>query len=274
MHRPPKLETCLDLTHAFPPFMQQLPSVPFMGLPLARCSTEEFIRWLTSAARDRSAGRTVAYLNAAQVNLAFVSADFAARLRTMDVLYADGQGVVWAARWLGLPIPERVNAADFIDELLGLLARESVRLALLGGRPGEAEAFADRACARHPSLRIVFHHHGYFAETEEAGVLKALNQNDPDLVLLGIGAPRQETLAEAWSKRSPPRVWWCVGALFEYVAGRRRRAPRWMRRLGLEWLFRLALEPRRLARRYLLGNPLFVYRVLRRAAIPPSTPTD
>src|SRR5205823_1463715 len=127
----------------------------------------------------------------------------------------------------------------------------------------EAESAARQFRAWAPGLEIVFAQDGFFQASEADQVFDLLEAADPDLVLIGMGAPRQEHWALAWSRRGRPRVYWCVGALFEYYAGTRLRAPRWMRRIGLEWLARLILEPGRLWKRYLIGNPLFLWRVLR-----------
>jgi N-acetylglucosaminyldiphosphoundecaprenol N-acetyl-beta-D-mannosaminyltransferase len=254
------------LTHAS--CMQPLPTVPFLGLKLARASTGEFIDWIVGEARERDAARRIAYLNAAHVNLAFESGEAAELFKIMDCLYADGQAVVWASRRLGRPVPERINAGDFTEAFFRRCAESGLRIGLVGGRQGEAQDFARRFADRVQGLNFVFAHHGYFSPDEAGAVFEALDRADPDLVMLGMGAPRQERIAATWSERGKPRVWWCVGALFEYGPGRRRRAPVWMRRAGLEWLFRLTLEPGRLWRRYLIGNPKFVYRIWRARPIP------
>lgn len=241
-----------------------IPTRDVLGLPLAALTTRDVQNYLLEQARLRRRPARVGYLNADQVNRAFSEPGFAGVMGGLDVLYADGQAVVWTARWLGRPVPERVNAGDFAREFIAAAADAGLRLALLGGRSDETQRCADCFCAWAPDLKIVFMHHGFFSpgnETEQ--VRGALEAADPDLVMVGMGAPRQERLVLDWSRRGRPRVWWCVGALFEYYAGRRRRAPVWMRRFGLEWLFRLALEPRRLWRRYLFGNPLFLLHVAR-----------
>lgn len=241
----------------------------FLGLPLAAVTVREYMAALLAAARERSHPFLAGYLNAATVNLAFERPDYAALLRCMDCLYADGQAVVWAARWLGTPIPERVNAGDFTREFMQAMAGEGRTLALVGAAAGEAERAAEVFKAWAPDLRIVYTHHGFYGEHEVNAVREAIERADPDLVLLGMGSPRQERQALAWAAQGRPRAWWCVGALFEYYAGTRRRAPVWMRRTGLEWAFRLALEPGRLWRRYILGNPLFVGRVILNRSIKP-----
>ena len=218
---------------------------------------------MIEAARARIEPFLVSYLNAANVNRAYASSDFFELMNRMDCLYADGQAVVWAAHWRGHPVPERINAGDFTRSFIDEATREGLRIALVGGRPGEAEAAVERFRSWSPEVNIVLTHDGFFDPEKADAVAAAIEQADPDLVLMGMGSPRQEQWALEWSARGRPRVWWCVGALFEYYAGSRKRAPVWMRRAGLEWVVRLVLEPGRLWKRYLIGNPLFVWRVLR-----------
>lgn len=244
-----------------------LPTIELLGLRVARLNRAELVRRLLDAAATRARPLRVGYLNAAQVNLAFDDPTFAGLLQRTDLLYADGQSIVWAARLRGTaPLPERLSAGDFMRDFIHAAAQSGVRLALIGGRPGEAELAAETFRTWAPQLRIVWTRDGYFEDAAGPAILDQLVQAEADCVLLGMGAPRQERWAHIWAETETgrPRVWWCVGALFEYFAGEdaRRRAPEWMRHSGLEWLFRLALEPGRLWRRYLLGNPAFVTRVL------------
>lgn len=241
----------------------------FLGFPLYTGTTSDFLCEVIEAAQARRL-RRIGYLNAAQVNLAYADRAHGRHLAAMDILYADGQAVVWGGRLHHVPVAERINAGDFTHELIDALADRGLRLALVGGRPadGTTPAEAERAAATfrqwRPDLQIVLTLDGYFPECDAPGVLKRIDDADPDLVLLGMGAPLQERRAIAWAAAAQrPRVWWCVGALLEYYAGTRLRAPVWMRRAGLEWTVRLALEPGRLWRRYLIGNPLFIARVLR-----------
>jgi N-acetylglucosaminyldiphosphoundecaprenol N-acetyl-beta-D-mannosaminyltransferase len=249
-----------------------LPTARLLGFDLLATRTGDFLDSVLEAAAARERPLTIGYLNAAQVNLAFDDPEQARRLAALDWLYADGQAVVWASRWAGGReddarkggLPERINAGDFTRELMKGLARRDLSVALVGGRPGEAELAAERFRRWAPGLEIAFWHHGFFSEAEAPAVRERLETADPDLVLLGMGAPRQERWALAWAAGpGRPRAWWCVGALLEYYAGTRWRAPGWMRRAGLEWAVRLVLEPRRLWRRYVIGNPRFAWRVLR-----------
>jgi exopolysaccharide biosynthesis WecB/TagA/CpsF family protein len=175
----------------------------------------------------------------------------------------DGIGVDLGG-WLlhGASFPANLNGTDFIP---GLLATEKrrLRVALLGGRPGIAARASVRLSLQYPEHRFSVLSHGYFAPSEEAALLAKLEATPPDLLLVALGNPRQER----WiSQRLGPQhcsVAAGVGALFDFLAGEVPRAPEAFRQLRLEWLFRLWLEPSRLWRRYVLGNPVFVLRMLR-----------
>jgi len=240
--------------------------VPFLECRLCPVTTRQFIETVVERASSSvpctpHSAFHISYLNAHCSNLAARDADYRRIVNTADLVYADGQAVVWAARRLGTPVPERVNAGDFIIEFCQACAAKNLSLYLLGGSEGVAERAGGAWCNAAPGLRIAGTHHGFFGAAAPA-VADAIREAHADIVLVGMGAPRQELWMEQWGEASGARVVWCVGALFEYYAGVRARAPRWMRRIGFEWAFRLALEPRRLWRRYIIGNITFVRRVL------------
>lgn len=247
------------------------PHADFLGLSLFTGSTEKFLQRLFRVA-DAVHGEPVptphfvTYLNAHCVNLAYTTPAYAEILRRANCVYADGMAVVWGARMRKCPVAERVNAGDFIMEFCQRAAALGLRVALVGGRPGVAERCAEAMRAAAPTLQIVTTEHGFFSHDDDptARIVTAA----PDILLVGMGVPQQEVWA--WSQREQlnTRVVWCVGALFEYYGEGRPRAPVWMRRLGLEWLVRLVLEPRRMWRRYLIGNITFIARVLRGRPIP------
>jgi len=234
----------------------------FLSLPLSDPGVEGLIRWLVESP-DRSHPRTAAYLNAHTVNLALRDASRMAPLwRNMDLLYPDGMSVVRAAGRMGLPVRHRVSAAGFFRRFCWAAAARGRSIALVGGTEAVVDGCATHLLAEVPGLQIAFSHHGFFKPgKEEDAVRRGLRAAAPDITLLGMGSPRQEALAlRLRDEDSIPTVW-CVGALFEYHSpGKRRLAPVWMRESGLEWAFRLAQEPRRLARRYLMGNAEFLLR--------------
>ncbi len=239
-------------------------AVDVLGVPVVACTTSQFIQTLVSASKqaDREHPVFVTYVNAWCSEVASRDPDYAAILRAADAVYADGQAIVWAAKFLGGSLPERVNAADFIIGFCRAAAAAGLRLYLLGSAPGVAAGAAGVFRRAVPGLDIAAAESGYLGEDD--GVVAArIRDAAPDLLILGRGVPLQEKWAWSLRSRLGCGAIWCVGAMFEYHSGLRARAPVWVRRFGLEWLFRLVLEPRRLWRRYLLGNARFLWRVAR-----------
>ena len=179
---------------------------------------------------------------------------------------ADGMPLLWASRLLGTPLPEKVSGSDLVLPLASLAARRDWRVYLLGGGPGVAED-AGRRLARDLGVQIVgtdsptIRPDGRADDAEP--ILARLRAANPDLVLVALGAPKQELWMDRFASDIRPAVAIGIGASLDFVAGRVKRAPGWISRAGLEWLFRLAQEPRRMWRRYLVEDPAFVAIVLR-----------
>lgn len=235
----------------------------FFSLPLDDPGQDGLIDWLTLPDPASVAPRVTGYLNAHTTNLALrPDSVLAPLLRRFDMVYPDGMAVVRAARRRGIAISGRVSAADFFWRFCWAAAARGRTLALVGGPEGLAVRCAEHLQRRVPALQIVHSQHGFIADPAERTALEqALRETRPAITLLGMGSPQQEALAlELRDGAGLPTVW-CVGALLEYYTpGTRRHAPLWMRQAGLEWAFRLSQEPRRLARRYLLGNAEFLWR--------------
>ncbi len=207
---------------------------------------------------------SVMYANAHAILLAQQDDDFKTAINQADLVFCDGNGVRLASWLLGRPLPARFTPPDWIDALARLCLRKEYRLFLLGAEPDGIGEAARNLRVRFPSLQITTHH-GYFEPygTENEAVLEQINEASPDVLLVGMGMPRQELwILENLPRHSTPVVI-AVGALFDYLAGRVKRGPRYLTDHGLEWLCRLWFEPRRLWRRYLLGNPLFLGLILR-----------
>jgi len=175
-----------------------------------------------------------------------------------DVTVADGMPLVWASRLLGTPVPERVAGSALVYRFAERAAREQCSLYMLGGDPGAAERAAAVLCERSPGLRIAGHSAPRFStlptQAEIDGIVAVLERARPDLLLVGLGSPKQERVIHALSALFPQTWMVGVGISFSFVAGQLQRAPRFMREAGLEWVHRLAQEPQRLARRYLVED--------------------
>lgn len=178
---------------------------------------------------------------------------------------ADGQAVVWASRILGDPLPCRVAGIDLMAELLALAEREGFSVFILGAREATLETAVRRVRDRHPRLTIAGYHHGYFddAGAEGHAIREQIRKLKPDILFVAMSSPQKEYwLGEHGPRLSIPFLMG-VGGSIDVIAGVRRRAPMLWQRLGLEWLYRLAQEPRRMMRRYVTTNAIFVGLVLR-----------
>jgi len=183
-----------------------------------------------------------------------------------ELATADGQAVVWAGRILGQPLPERVTGIDLMDALLDVASRKGYRVYLLGARAHVLERAETAIRKRYPAVDVAGRHHGYFSADEEHALVADIAAARPDILFVALETPAKELFLARHRERLGIPFVMGVGGAFDVLAGVRRRAPRVLRRLGLEWLYRLAQDPRRLARRYVVGNAQFIWLVLRAAA--------
>jgi N-acetylglucosaminyldiphosphoundecaprenol N-acetyl-beta-D-mannosaminyltransferase len=215
---------------------------------------------------DRRNGGAVFTPNVDHVVKAESNAEFRAAYSRADLRLADGMPILWAAKILGSPLPEKVSGSDLIMPLAQFAARREWRVYLLGGGHGVAEQAADKF-SRELGLNVVGTDSPVVdlegnAERPDEMIDKLLAAK-PDLVLVALGAPKQELWIDRFGDRIKPAVAMGVGGSLDFVVGRVTRAPAWMSRAGLEWLFRLWQEPRRMWRRYLIEDPKFIAIVAR-----------
>lgn len=238
-------------------------SVNILGVRVDGCSIDHIIpRLEIRITTDRR--RTLMYANVHVLNIAYEDPELRGILNRADLVCCDGAGVRLGARLLGRQLPERMTGADWIDPLCSWAAQHGTRLFFLAGRPGATARAAELLQDRHPGLNVAGVHHGYLAEPSIcAAAIGRINAARPHILLVGMGTPIQERWIDEHRSELETPVVWSVGALFDFVSGTQPRGPRWMLDHGLEWLFRLSVEPTRMWRRYLVGNPLFLWRVLK-----------
>ncbi|MBN1902759.1 WecB/TagA/CpsF family glycosyltransferase [Candidatus Sumerlaeota bacterium] len=236
---------------------------PF-GIPIAAVTRDEFIAQVIAWGKSKTKTRLITYLNAHCVNIYFRDKEYADIIQSADLVYADGQSVVWASRLLGEGLPERISAGDFMTGFCVSCVRNGVSLYFLGSSEAVAERAASAFREQYPGLEIAGTHQGFFTGEQIPEILDEIKKVSPDILLLGMGAPLQEKFARKYAGEIEAPVIWCVGALFEYFAKVTPHAPLFMRRAGLEWLFRLITNPRRFWKRYFIGNATFALTTLRR----------
>ncbi|MDB2407394.1 WecB/TagA/CpsF family glycosyltransferase [Jannaschia sp.] len=235
-----------------------LPRRTVLSLPLVSATARDTVRALLATGRRR-----VAFVNAHCANVAARDAAYRGALRSADMVLPDGAGIALAARLAGQPLAANLNGTDLMPDVLAHAARRGLSVFLLGARPGVAAEAADALRDAHAGLRIVGHRHGF---GDEAGDIAAINASGADILIVAKGVPEQDLWLARNAARLDARIQFGVGAFLDFASGRVTRAPRPVRAARMEWAWRLMREPRRLAGRYLLGNPAFVARALASAA--------
>lgn len=244
--------------------MTNAPSVPaairVRDIRLNNLSMDDALNAIHGALA-RQVPTRIAFVNADCVNIAARVPSYLQDLQAMDWVFADGVGMRLAGQWLKQPVRANVNGTDLFPRLCEQLAQDGHRLYLLGGAEGAAAGAAAWAQQHHPGLQIAGTQHGFISDDALPAALQALRESQADVLLVGLGAPRQERWIQTHAAHTGATVVVGVGGLFDYYSGNVARAPQWMRRSGLEWVWRLMQEPRRLFYRYVVGNWVFLARI-------------
>ncbi len=207
--------------------------------------------------------RKVYFVNAHCINVANRDKAYSAILREAPFLYADGLGMALAARIMGTRLENNVNGTDLFPLLCERAARTGLPVAFFGAAPGNALSCAERMVHAYPGLNIVWGHHGYVSLNEQPEIIDEINSSGARILLVAKGVPSQELWIDENASKLDVPVLMGVGALFDFYSGSVKRAPLLWRKLRIEWAFRLLMEPRRLFKRYVLGNPAFLLRTIK-----------
>ncbi len=242
-----------------------IPYITILGTNVSLLDVDELH---TTMANIISTGRKelVLHVNINAINLAYREKWYREILNMAPTVFCDGYGVKLGACILGHSIPERITYADWMWQLSEYAESRDWRFYLLGGKPGVAEKATEKLREKHPNLKIVGAEHGYFDKSqgsiENEAVIQRINAARPNILLVAFGMPLQEHwLMENWD-RIEVNIALTGGAALDYVSDTLKRGPRWLTDSGLEWLARLFIEPKRLWKRYLIGNPVFIWRVI------------
>jgi len=246
-----------------------LPTSPVLGLPLAVTDYQGAVAEVKRWAERRDRGYAVAAANTHLVTMARQDPQFAAALAHFDLLLPDGMPLVWVMNRSAVePLKDRVYGPTFMLHCLEATQGEPWSHFLLGGDEELLGALRAKLSARFPALRFAGSYappFGNWPVEEDERIIARIRESGANFIWVAFGCPKQELWVARCLPKLPPGVYGAVGAAFAFHAGRVRQAPLWMQRRGLEWLFRLAAEPRRLWRRYFYYNSLFVAYLLRDA---------
>jgi exopolysaccharide biosynthesis WecB/TagA/CpsF family protein len=240
--------------------LREAARINLFGVVIHNDTLADALNWFSQSAGNGC--RTAFFINVNSLNIAYKSPEFRAVLNTADKLFADGSGVRLGAMRSGNRLRANINGTDLLPHLCEQCVASSRSIFLLGAEPGVVDIAAAKLKKQHSGLQIAGVHHGYFDISQSAKMIERINQSGATFLLVGFGSPLQENwvLKNAAALRCDYVL--AVGGLFDFVAGKFSRAPLWLRAIGMEWIWRLLQDPATKFSRYVLGNPLFIYRLL------------
>jgi N-acetylglucosaminyldiphosphoundecaprenol N-acetyl-beta-D-mannosaminyltransferase len=241
------------------------PSINALGTRVAALNLDDTVRLVGAWLREDTTGRYICATDVHCIMESFRRPEVRRAYNSADLCVPDGMPLTWLGRLRGNRSMNRVYGPDLMLRLLGLSAERGYANFFLGGAEGVADELSRRMTLRFPGIKIVGTHCPPFRPLfpeEKTMLITEINALRPDLVWVGLGAPKQDLFMAEYHELLKSKVMIGVGAAFDFHTGRVRQAPRWMMPLGLEWLFRLCVEPRRLGPRYLRNNPSFIWHIL------------
>lgn len=216
---------------------------------------EQVLAW---CAEPSSKSRTLITLNAALLMMMKSNAALAHACNAGDIIVADGMPIVWSTRLLGTPLVDRVAGVDLMQKLLERGSEERISVYFLGAKQEVIDTLLDLCRKRYPGLKIAGARNGYFSEDEHNEVVHEIASTKPDILFIGMPTPFKEIWGEKYRDQLGAKVIFGVGGSFDVIGGYVKRAPVWMQNIGMEWFWRLMMEPRKMWKRYLVTNTQFL----------------
>ncbi|HLG94207.1 MAG TPA: WecB/TagA/CpsF family glycosyltransferase [candidate division Zixibacteria bacterium] len=236
--------------------------VSLLGVEIDPLPLDRFLQRLEEK-MHRGKGAYVVTPNVDHIVRLKTDGEFREIYRQASFVVPDGMPLVWASRWLGKPLPERITGADLLPRLSSRAAENGRSIFLLGATPPVCRQVMDRLRRENPAIKIAGHYSPPFGfekcRDELDKIVRALKQAKPDVVFAALGTPKQEKLIFYLRNRVPVKLFLGVGAALDFYSGQKKRAPTWLQKAGLEWVFRLVNEPARLWKRYLVDDPRFFW---------------
>jgi N-acetylglucosaminyldiphosphoundecaprenol N-acetyl-beta-D-mannosaminyltransferase len=241
-------------------------SVNICGIKVDNCSLSDALKTISRYIEEITP-RIIVTCNVDHIVKLKQDAEFMKVYKTASLVVPDGVPLLWAAKILGHPLIERVNGTDLFERMCEIAAKKNIRVYFLGGRPGACESAAEFFKRKYPEINIVGLYSPSFGfecdDEENKKIVNMIKAANPDLLFVGLGAPKQEKWIYKYHKEYAVPVSIGIGVSFELSSGMVMRAPKWMQRTGLEWFWRFMMEPRRLWKRYFVNDPKFIWFVLK-----------
>jgi N-acetylglucosaminyldiphosphoundecaprenol N-acetyl-beta-D-mannosaminyltransferase len=235
--------------------------VQVLGCPITKLSLGEFVDLIEQYISSHKP-HYVAVVNVAKLVKMRADRELKQSILAADLIGADGVPLIWASQLLGNPLPGRVNGTDLMYKLLERADEKGYRIFFLGAKEQVLGRVLDVVRKAYPGVRIAGSHHGYFTAAEELTIVEKIRAAQADILFIAFGTPQKELWVKRYLSAMGVPIVHGVGGSFDVLAGVIPRAPLWMQRNGLEWLFRLLQEPRRMWRRYLVTNGMFLLLIL------------
>jgi N-acetylglucosaminyldiphosphoundecaprenol N-acetyl-beta-D-mannosaminyltransferase len=239
--------------------MRRTERAELLGLSFDTVTMETAVARCLELCRAPRTSNLVITANASHLCMMRRDPELALACRAGHLTVADGMSVVWALRASGQPVPERVAGVDLMARLLAAAGEHQLRVYFLGAKREVVTALVERTRVQHPGLEITGFRDGFFGPDGHLGIVEDIRASRPDILFVGMPTPFKETWCERHRQRLEVPVIMGVGGSFDVLAGFIKRAPRWIQSLGLEWFWRLLMEPRKLWKRYLTTNSEFIW---------------
>lgn len=231
--------------------------IHFLGSPMHCATMSETVEFIAKRVEQKQFLQHVVVNVAKLVNMQ-KDAQLAESVKACDLINIDGMGVVLGARFLGYEVPERVAGVDLFYQLLSMSAQKGFSVFLLGAKTEVVEEAKNKVLKLYPNLEVAGFHHGYFWDNEQK-VVDKIKASGARLLFVAITSPKKENFINKYQEQLGVDFVMGVGGTFDVVAGKVKRAPLWMQNNGLEWLYRVIQEPRRMWKRYLVTNSKFAW---------------
>jgi N-acetylglucosaminyldiphosphoundecaprenol N-acetyl-beta-D-mannosaminyltransferase len=261
----PATSTHLDSPHP-PPAPHFDRTLRILGVPIHDVTKDLARDWVLHQILHRQKAESAAayFVNAHTLNLVAADPGYRDLLARGDAIFGDGTGVRWAAKFQGIRVRDNLVGTDFVPHLFTTSPPDRFSYFMLGATQETVYSAAEYARREFATWRLAGVHHGYVKEDSASrAAIAQINASGADVLLVGMGNPIQERWIDRWKREIKAPVCLGIGGLFDYWAGNVERAPQWVRKIGYEWAWRLYQEPRAKAKRYLIGNPLFLYHITR-----------